>query len=337
MIADMHCDTLYMLHKREKDKSRESLRSNTLCLDLERMKENDYLLQNFAAFVDLAETEDPFADAMELAELLHREAEKNQDLCGQVFSYEDIQKNMDQGKLSVMLSLEEGGICCGDIGELQALYEAGARMMTLCWNYENELAYPAVPEMGNGGQGRLSPRQGQAVEGRGKRGGYGLKERGIEFLEVMESIGMIPDVSHLSDDGLWDVLDHTKNPFVASHSNARAVCGHGRNLTDEMLHAMGERGCIAGLNYYPLFLHDKEDSEKASLCLAKHAVHMASKAGMECIGLGSDFDGFPVSSDVSDPSGISNLTWALHRAGFSDRETERICCRNVLRLYREVL
>lgn len=344
MIVDMHCDTLYELRKRRKAGSRETLRKNTLCLDLERMREHSYSLQNFAAFVDLEESEDPFADAMELAGLLRQEAEANQDICGQVFTYEDIRKNMEQGKLSVMLSLEEGGICGGDTGKLEALYQAGARMMTLCWNYENELSYPAVPEMGKSDRGRQTELAGQGA-GSGRTdwhqaeqsSGRGLKKRGLEFLEAMEELGMIPDVSHLSDEGFWDVVKYTSKPFVASHSNARALCGHGRNLTDGMLRAMGERGCIAGLNYYPLFLRGGQSSEKASLMIAEHAVHMADRAGMESIGLGSDFDGFPVSSDVSDPSGMDNLIWALHRAGFSDRETEMICGGNVLRLYREIL
>lgn len=322
MIVDMHCDTLSELREKKRAGSRESLRQNTLCLDLERMKKHGYLLQNFAVFVDLKHTEDPYEDALDQIRLLHAELENSRDICGQVYSYNDIQNHIKQGKLSVMLSLEEGGMCGGDSEKLRALYETGARMMTLCWNYENELGYPAVPEEG-----------GSAKDSRV----MGLKKKGIVFLEEMESLGMIPDVSHLSDQGFWDVVKYTEKPFVASHSNARSVWGHGRNLTDDMLHAMGERGCVAGLNYYPLFLNGGDDSEKASAALARHALHMVDQAGIESVGLGSDFDGFPAASDVSDPAGTANLIWALHRAGFSDRETELICGGNVLRLYREVL
>lgn len=322
MIVDMHCDTLSELREKRRSGSREGLRQNTLCLDLERMKENHYLLQNFAVFVELKQTKDPFEDAMDQIRLFKEEMENNCDICSQVYTYEDIRNNIEKGKLSALLSLEEGGICGGDIASLKTLYEAGARMMTLCWNYENELGYPATPE--EDGCAEDSNLQ-------------GLKKRGIEFLGEMEELGMIPDVSHLSDQGFWDVVKYTEKPFVASHSNARAVWNHGRNLTGPMLRALGERGCVAGLNYYPLFLNGGDDSEKASSALARHALSMVDQAGIESVGLGSDFDGFPASSDVSDPSGMDNLVWALHRAGFSDRETDLICGGNVLRLYREVL
>ena len=91
--------------------------------------------------------------------------------------------------------------------------------------------------------------------------GYGLTARGIEFLEEMENLGMIIDVAHLNDAGIRDVLKFTKKPFVASHSNARHLCSHPRNLNDELLKAIGERGGVIGLNYYAYFLRDWKDGE----------------------------------------------------------------------------
>lgn len=320
MIIDMHCDTISELMDQKKKGSLESLRRNCLCLDLERMKANSYILQNFAVFVHLGRAKDPFANAMEQVRFFQQELEQNQDICSQVFSYEDIEKNLENGKLSAMLTLEEGGMCCGELEKLQALYQAGARMMALCWNYENELGYPATPE-----------KEDTSSENRG------LKETGIQFLEEMEHLGMIPDVSHMSDEGVRDVLAHTRKPFVASHSNARAVWNHGRNLPDDLLRSMGERGCVIGLNYYQEFLNGGNSEEKASDVLAKHALWIVNKAGMESIGLGSDFDGFTPVSDMADPAGTEHLIWALHRVGFSDGEIEKICSENVLRLYKEVL
>ena len=100
---------------------------------------------------------------------------------------------------------------------------------------------------------------------------------------------------------------------------------------------MGERGCVIGLNYYPLFLHKEDSGESTCAAIARHARHIAGQAGIESVGLGSDFDGFESESDISGASDMDHLLWALHRAGFSGRETDLICEQNVLRLYREIL
>ncbi len=351
MIADMHCDTLSELRNRKKNGSEEGLRRNRLCLDLDRMKAHSYVLQNFAVFVDLAQTEDPFADAMELISLFYEEMEKNSEIAGRAVSWNDITQNRSDGKISAMLTLEEGGMCRGDIGKLRTLYDRGARMMTLCWNYENELACPAFYEpvqpfcaqaqawktAADAAPGPRGEQEEKPPPTRSRRESKGLTDKGIEFLEAMEALHMIPDVSHLSDEGVWDVLANTNRPFAASHSNARAVWEHERNLPDDLLRALGERGCVIGLNYYPLFLHEEGSRESACAAIARHARHIAEKAGIESVGLGSDFDGFEAKSDIAGAEDLDNLLWALHRAGFSGRETDLICEENVLNLYREVL
>ena len=107
MIADMHCDTLSELLNRRKSGSAEGLRRNSLCLDLERMRGHSYLLQNFAIFIDLARTKEPFSDALEQAELFHEEMRKNRDIAGVVTSWEEMEQNRKEGKLSAMLTLED--------------------------------------------------------------------------------------------------------------------------------------------------------------------------------------------------------------------------------------
>ena len=148
---------------------------------------------------------------------------------------------------------------------------------------------------------------------------------------------MIVDVSHLSDDGFWDVSKKCRRPFVASHSNARTLCGHFRNLTDEMIRCMGEKGCVTGLNFYPEFLTKSTDPAQWLSSIAEHAVHIIGKGGSECLGLGTDFDGFHGGSVPKDVSEMEQIVWAFHRAGLSDDVIDRILYRNVLRLYREVL
>lgn len=324
MIIDMHCDTLYQIRQeREAGRACGLETDEKLLCSLSNLKKGNYALQNFAVFIDLEECSNPYKDAMELVGIFHEEMEKNGDQISQVRTVQELEQNRENGKLSAVLTLEEGGMCCGQTEKLHSFYEHGARMMTLTWNYENEIGYP----------GCLSPlrENGNAVRT------HGLKEKGFAFLAEMEQLGMIIDVSHLSDDGFYDVLDHTKLPFAASHSNARAVRGHSRNLTDDMLRKLGERGCVAGLNYCPGFLEEDPKKENCLSLLAAHAVHMIGCGGSGCVGLGSDFDGFEMEGRPENASKMEDLVWAFHKAGISDDGIDRILYGNVMRLYRDVL
>ena len=330
MFIDMHCDTLGKIRDlREAGKDSTLMSDASLQVNVNKMKMAGYALQNFAVFINLAEKRDPFENAMELVDIFEQELKDKNDCITAVKSYADIERNIREGKMSALLTLEEGGMCCGDPDKLMEFYRRGARMMTICWNHENELGYgtACVPE--NAEFFCREPKE--------KLDRYGLKKRGFEFIELMEEIGMIPDVSHLSDDGFYDVCRAAGKPFVASHSNARSVCGHPRNLTDDMLRQMGERGCVAGLNFYPAFLNDDSDYTKGLQNIAAHAVHMIQKGGSELVGLGTDFDGFGGSSMPEDCSGMMLLEDAFKKAGLSSSQIDRIFSGNVLRLYREVL
>lgn len=326
--ADMHCDTIYEIYEGQKRGESISLRNNSLHLDLEKMKKGDYGIQNFAMYVDLEKSENPFLQAMEMIDVFYKEVEANKDLIGVVKSYEDIEKNWREGRMSAMLTLEEGGICLGNIRFLRDFYRLGARMMTLTWNHPNELAYPNKIVMEGPERGCYPDTE------------HGLTERGMEFLEEMERLGMIIDISHLNDAGIWDVFKHTKKPFVASHSNARALASHPRNLTDEMIRALGERGGVAGINYCPAFLHDwKEGENKKSLVthMVEHMKHMKQVGGIGCIGLGSDFDGIRGELELTDGGKLPFLEEEMRRHGFLPSEIEAIFYGNVLRVYKDIL
>lgn len=329
MIADMHCDTLYRL--REERKNGRDVRlcsAENFHVNLDKMCAGDYMVQNFAVFIDMGEKHDPYEDAMELVQLFEEEMCANQDRIRPVTTSQQVEENHRQGMLSAMLTLEEGGMCEGDIEKLEEFYRHGARMMTLTWNYENELASPATPIL----PGRKDPASSMPDLRQ-----PGLKKKGFEFVEAMEALGMIPDVSHLSDAGFYDICRTCRKPFVASHSNARALCGHARNLTDDMLRELGNHGGVAGLNYYPEFLDSRVAPENSLKQLAAHALHMTNCGGMACVGLGSDFDGFHGDSTPAGADRVKDLAWAFHQAGFSDSEIEGIFYRNVMRVYRDVL
>ena len=331
-VVDMHCDTIADIH-RLRAKGREiSILRNDLHIDLEKLKAGDYGLQNFALFVNLGREKKPFAYAMSLVDTFYMEMEAHPDLIGVVRSYADIEKNWNEGRMSALLTIEEGGVCEGSLAYLRDFYRLGVRMMTLTWNYVNELGWPNVLNLeGSAAMERVDTE-------------HGLTETGIAFVEEMDRLGMIVDVSHLNDAGFWDVVKYGKRPFVASHSNCRAlVPGCPRDLSDDMIRAIAERGGVAGSNYWVGFLRSpeewKEGETPASLVsdMVRHMKHMKQVGGIGCIGLGSDFDGIGGELEMKTAADLPLLEMEMRRQGFAESEIEAVFHGNVLRVYKEVL
>lgn len=153
-------------------------------------------------------------------------------------------------------------------------------------------------------------------------------------------MGMVVDVSHMSDAGFYDVLAYTKEPFVASHSNAREVCPCVRNLTDDMIRRLAERGGVMGLNFCTDFLEQVPIGEKNPETIGavvRHARHIAAVGGIECLGLGSDFDGIETHAELTGADRMMELAEALKKGGFSESDLDKILGGNVLRVYRQIL
>ena len=205
-IADMHCDTISAIDRERRKGEQVGLLSNHFQVDLKKLRQGGYLLQNFAVYVDLGDEEKPYQCAKRQVAVFKEEMAKNSDIIRQVTTVDEIYDNQREGRISALLTLEEGEVCEGDLDKLEDFYRDGARMMTFTWNYENSLGTKE-----------------------------GLTNKGIAFLERMEELGIVPDVSHLSEAGFYDVCRYGKRPFVASHSNAAALCGHKRNLSDDMI------------------------------------------------------------------------------------------------------
>mgnify|MGYP001157643956 FL=1 len=329
-VVDMHCDTIAVLYADHRAGGTVSVLENNLMLDLKKMQAGDYGLQNFALFTNLASIDEPpFEYCMKLLDTFYTELEAHQDLIGIVRSYADIEENLRQGKMSALLTVEEGGVCQGELSFLRNFYRLGVRMMTLTWNHPNELAFPNGRKALEGGHYQAVP----DTE-------HGLTETGIAVVEEMERLGMIIDVAHLNDAGIRDVFLHTKKPFVASHSNARAVCSHPRNLTDEMIRALSERGGVMGINYYGGFLRDVpvggEDVSRVADMVA-HMKHIRNVGGIQVIGLGSDFDGIGGDLELKTAADLPRLAQEMERQGFTAGEIEAVFAGNVLRVYRELL
>lgn len=358
-VIDMHCDTISSLLELQEAGRPEGLRSNSRQVDLLRMKDSHYLVQNFALFVVLAGRGDPWERVCGLHRLYQEELEKNKDILAPVLVFGDIEENERAGKLSSLLTVEEGGVCGGKLDRLRQLYQMGVRMLTLTWNFDNEIGAPnrvlELTERMNGAlekwkaapsgtpQGeklRLEAQEARDACFHTPNLSGGLTERGREFVAEMENLGMIPDVSHLSDRGFYDVLETATKPFVASHSNARAVCPHVRNMTDDMIRRLARKGGVMGLNFCADFLEEAPLGRKNSVTLeavVRHARHIVSVGGMEVLGLGSDFDGIEPYEALPGVQGMEALWEAFHRAGFTEGQLDRVFYGNVLRLYRDTL
>lgn len=328
-VIDMHCDTVGELFALQSQGKPGTLRENELHVDLTRMKGSGYLLQNFALFVQLGKDGDPWERVCRLHECYEQELEKNSDLIGPVYRFYDIADNERAGRMSALLTVEEGGVCKGETRKLRELYRWGVRMLTLTWNFPNELGWPNFAVGQSRWQSRHMPNTTQ-----------GLTERGKEFVAEMEALGMIPDVSHLSDAGFYDVLAVTEKPFVASHSNARAVCPWVRNMTDDMIRKLAERGGVMGLNFCADFLEEVPEGQKnpgTITAVVRHAKHIADVGGIGVLGLGSDFDGIDTHEELPGAQSMELLWEALKRSGFTEEQLDRIFWKNVLRVYEEVL
>ncbi len=319
-IADLHCDTILDII----GKNNCCLRENSSHIDCKKLSKSNYISQNFAMFIDIGKTKNPFYHVNNMIDIFLKEISNNDDIISFAKSYSDICNNISNGKISAILTIEEGEACEGSTEKLLHLYNRGVRMMTFTWNYKNSLASP------NSNENKTAY----------VNNNEGLTEKGFEILEAMEQYGIIPDVSHLSDKGFFDVASKCKKPFVASHSNAREICSHPRNLTDSMIKIIGEKGGIIGLNYCNSFISDSYEKGRGidiSLLLP-HINHIIDVGGEDCIAIGTDFDGIdnpPL--QIPDASQQINLIKLLEKQGFKTQIIEKICYKNVMRLYKDVL
>lgn len=316
-LIDMHCDTFFLMEREE-----QSLSENSLCVDLKKMRQAGSIAQFFACFVNMKRFENnggvdgAYQHVLQMIDRGKREFRDNANLISLVAGFDELKKNYETEKMSAFLTVEEGGILAGDMKRLEHLYNEGIRLITLLWNGENCIGYP-------------NSRDRDIMQ-------MGLKPFGVETVERMNELGMIVDVSHLSDGGFWDVVRYSKKPVVASHSNARALCSHPRNLTDEMIKALANQGGISGINFYPVFLNGNETSEIDDL--VRHVEHMYHVGGEDFVAMGTDFDGFD--DEVSCIGHIGEMDYlykALKKRKFNDSQIEKIWYKNALRVIKEVL
>ena len=323
---DMHCDTLMAAAmKNVEDLSKADLREMPGCsIDFKRLHEARAMAQCFAIFFPPQEglrqrsglTDEQYLTACH--QVFTQSLERNTDLILQARSAEDVRRNFAAGKPSAILTIEDSRAVDGKLENIKRFYDMGVRAMSLTWNGANCIGFPNSkdPELMN----------------------KGLTDFGKEAVAYMQELGILVDVSHLSDGGFYDVAKLCRKPFVATHSNCRALSPHQRNLTDEMLKILGDKGGVTGINFCSNFLAaDISSEESPAKDMAAHARHMADKGGMDCVALGSDFDGIGSHLEVDSPLKMGLLEDELKKVGFNEDEIEKIAYKNVLRVMDEAM
>ena len=312
-IIDMHCDTLLAGWR----KPERSFYDGDTSINLKLLKENGSLLQFFAMYIPRNEmkTMDSYDILKGIYGYYQTQMEKYSDIIKPVYSAQDVLENEKKGLLSSLLTVEDGVFIDGKIERVQEVYDMGVRLITLMWNFENSIGFPCSDDP----EAHLK----------------GLKPFGIEVLEKMNELGIIIDVSHMSEGGFYDVAKCSKKPFVASHSCARALCNHRRNLTDDQLRTIGNAGGIVGVNFECSFL--KEGSNGATYDqIIEHLLYMRDKAGIDAVGFGSDFDGIDDNGELVNYGGFITLLERME-GKFTYDEIDKICRENALRVIKDVI
>ena len=321
--ADLHCDTLYAAWRKGAE---DIFRMDGTMADAAKMVRGGCRLQLYAIFMPPPEeTQDPACrypgdDAYieTLAGIFKRTAQNHGDVFAAAGSMQDVARNAAEGKASGMLSMEDGRAVAGSFEKIRSFYDMGIRVMGLTWNHANCFGFPNSPD----------PEEMRK----------GLTTFGKEAVSCMEEMGMVIDVSHLSDGGFRDVASVSRKPFIASHSNCRALNPHPRSLTDEMIRELADRGGVMGLNFCPDFLtRDMEQRKSAVDDLARQLRHRIQVGGLECAAIGTDFDG--ISGDLEIPSAdrMPDFFQGLEQRGFTADELEHICWLNVERVFRDIM
>lgn len=327
---DLHCDTVLALWELEQKGHKAGLKENELHIDLQKLKTGGCMAQFFALFTELKADPSPEHRALSLYDKYCRILDECSDDLRPVLTKSDLENNRKDNRISAILSLEEGDVVFRDLAMLRNWQRMGVRMIALTWNYPNSIGYPNISMDDLSDYKKPIPVFHVEEE-------KGLTEFGKEYVRECERLGILVDVSHLGDKAFWDVIEIARKPVIASHSNSRKICRFPRNLTDEMIKAIADTGGVIGLNFCADFLNLEAEDHMRLDDLLIHIDHIKEVGGIDCLGLGSDFDGIHSELEIKDASGMQKIAEALNKAGYSEEEIEKIFCKNVLRVLEQVL
>ena len=350
-VLDSHCDTpSQILHLRDL-----SLDNDHAHVDFPKLKRGGVDGAFFALYVPgNIETEEAFEYSQRLLEGVERAVEANSSSVAFATDSAQAFSNKQEGRFSVFLGLENGSPIGNSFDRLKWFYDKGVRYITLCHSSDNQICDSCASKV--------------------KRWG-GLSPFGKELVAEMNRLGILIDVSHISDASFYDVLKYSDRPVVATHSCCRALCPHPRNMTDDMIRSLASAGGVIQINFYPLFLdsgfaevlsgsgleekggyvekefiNDPSDPLKRAAwnriqdeiqalprpsfkLIADHIDHVVALAGIDHVGIGSDFDGIEVTPEgMEDISMMPKLFEELRRRGYSETDLEKIASGNFFRI-----
>lgn len=311
-VFDLHCDTALALLGETRNEAG-SLKKNELHIDLERASQLEAYCQCFACFTTPMMQEwnklSPIVVFERELATIQREVDKHRRLMSIAYSMADVEANREKGKMSAILTIEGPAGFDFDPALLENLHQIGFRITSLGWNEQNVLTGSNVT-------------------------GGGLTDQGREYVREAQRLGMLVDVSHISDEGFWDIMEMTQAPVLATHSNSRALCGHSRNLTDDMFRAIRRTGGVAGINQYADFLGESPTLD--TVC--DHIFHfMELDPAGKHIALGGDLDGCEqLSQGFEGIQSYPALAQRLLERGLGEETIRDIFWNNALNVLRSV-
>lgn len=316
-ILDSHCDTPSEL-VRGRNMFADSPESH---VDFPKLRRGEVDGAFFALYVPAdMDTDEAYAHALKMSGAVKNLIEAAPDRARLAVSANEALENKSKGLFSIFLGLENGSPIGKSMDRLHEFYDSGVRYMTLCHSRDNQICDSCA-----------------STEGKW----HGLSPFGKEVIAAMNSMGMLVDVSHISDESFYDVLECSSKPVVATHSCCRKLADHPRNMTDEMIRNLASAGGVIQINFYPVFLDSSftysegmDMSARPSYrYIADHIDHVVSLVGTDHVGIGSDFDGIEVTpKGMEDISMMPVLFDELRKRGYSEADLEKIASGNFFRV-----
>jgi membrane dipeptidase len=290
-----------------------------------QLEQGDIQAMICCIWIDPPYTATPTRRMMQIMGAVCEELREAHEYVGVAYRAEDFKKLWKEHKLAILLGMEGLSGLQGQVNFLDVLYQLGIRHAMLTWNEENEFA-----------SGACGPNTTQ-----------GLTPLGIQAVQRMETLGMVVDVSHANERTFWDIYNHTEKPFIASHSDAYALCASVRSLKDEQIQALAKRGGVIGMNAWPEFIAKENPSAEK---LADHVDYIVQRAGIDCVACGFDFcdylapDALTFYSEPVEPTrGLATAAEVpaflriLQQRGYTNEDVEKIAYKNILRVLAAVL
>jgi len=311
IVFDAHCDILSKITKPEE------LFANNKHWDADRALSNGKFIQVLSLFgegKDWHEIKGKMEVQLATALLAEKSYPERIKIIRRKDELSHCVNSFEPHKTGCIIEAEGAEVIGESLSELDRLYEAGLRILTLCWNYDNAVC--------------------DSVAGNNRHNG--LSAFGRQIVERAEELGIIIDVSHASDKTFFDVAKVSRKPFIASHSNCRSICSHRRNLTDEQIKYIAESGGVIGINLCPDFLNDSGNAGLTDII--KHIEHISSLVGTSYIGFGCDFDGIDsLPAGISGVQDMGKIIEALLRLNYKEMDVENIAGLNFVRVLQNML